>query len=204
MDGSWVVDPVVSISTPGDVIAGNNALTSRVETLGTTDLELRVSGSVGGPRATSLNYPVIELVNGASKAMTPRLDVTLPEGVTVSDISASEGICTGTTSLRCDFATLEPFATASVSLSVRASANGSFTSNVKVTVANDGNAANDSRDVAMDIKGETVSASNGPNGSGGGGRMEWLGLALLCLLAMNKARSRSGVAARQMGTFLVF
>ncbi|HUQ12583.1 MAG TPA: M12 family metallo-peptidase [Steroidobacteraceae bacterium] len=187
MDGSWVVDPVVSITTPGDVAPANNALTARVETLGKTDIELRVTGNVGGPRSTSLTFPVIELVNGESRAKTPRLEVTLPEGVTVADVSASEGICTGTTTLRCDFASLEPFAHASVSLLVRASSNGSFTSNVKVTALNDTNAANDSRDVALEINGATVSASDGPGkGSGGGGSLEWMGLAMLTMLVLRK------------------
>jgi hypothetical protein len=187
MDGSWVVDPVVSITTPGDVAPANNALTARVETLRNTDIELRITGSVGGPRSTSLSFPMIELVNGENKAKTPRLEVTLPEGVTVAQVSASEGICTGSTTLRCDFESLEPFARASVSLTVRASNNGSFVSNVKVSAVNDSNAANDSRDVPLEISGATVSASNGPKpDGGGGGSMEWLGLAFLGLLVTRK------------------
>jgi hypothetical protein len=188
MDGSWVVDPVVSINTPGDVAPANNALTARVETLGNTDIELRVSGSVGGPRSTSLSFPLIELVNGENKAKTPRLEVTLPEGVTVADVSASEGICTGTTSLRCDFDSLEPFARASVSLTVRAANNGNFKSSVKVVAVNDTNAANDTREVALEISGATVSASNGPGGGGGGGSLEWVGLAVLMVLVGRKAK----------------
>jgi hypothetical protein len=86
--------------------------------------------------------------------------------------------------LRCDFATLEPFAEASVSLNVRASVDGNFTAKVKVVAANDSNSANDARDVAMAINGAAVSASNGPQG--GGGRVEWLALAFLALLLLRK------------------
>jgi hypothetical protein len=154
--------------------------------LGTTDLSVVVDGAVGGPRATALNFPTIQVMNGASRALTPRLEVTLPAGVTVDDVSASEGICSGTSTLRCDFETLEPFARASVSLSIRATANGNFTSNVKVTAVNDVNPANDARDVAVDISGTTVQASNGPDGKGGGGRLEWLALAFLALLVLRK------------------
>ena len=143
-----------------------------------------VGESVGGPRSTSLSFPVIELVNGANKAMTPRLEVALPAGVTVAEVSASDGICSGSTTLRCDFATLDPFARASVSLSVRASADGSFISQVKVTTANDTNTANDARDVRVEISGATVSASNGPGG--GGGRIEWLALAFRALLVARR------------------
>jgi hypothetical protein len=197
-DGTAVVAPMISVSTPGDVFAANDSLTARVETLGITDVELRVTGSVDGPHSTSLSFPVIELVNGGNKAMTPRLEVTLPAGVTVDDVSASEGICTGTSTLRCDFQTLEPFARASVSLAVRASANGSFVSNVKVTAANDLNPANDTREVVLEISGAAVAASKEP---GGGGRIEWLALAFLAMLVARRwsvsriAIGRSAVTA---------
>jgi hypothetical protein len=46
---------------------------------------------------------------------------------------------------------------------------------------NDVNPANDARDVAMAISGSNVQASNGPDGKGGGGRVEWLLLAFLAL-----------------------
>jgi hypothetical protein len=154
--------------------------------MSTTDLSVVVDGAVGGTRATALNFPTIQVMNGANRALTPRLEVTLPAGVSVDDVSASEGICSGTRTLRCDFETLEPFARASVSLRIRASVNGSFTSNVKVTAVNDVNSANDARDVAMEISGTDVQASDGPSGKGGGGRMEWLALCFLALLVTRK------------------
>jgi hypothetical protein len=186
LDGAAVVEPVVRVSTPGDVLSTNDSVTGRAETLGSTDLELRVDGRLGGPRATSLNFPTIELVNGNNRALTPRLDVTLPAGVTVEEVSASEGICSGGDALRCDFDTLEPLARVSVSLRVRASANGNFTGSVRVTTLNDVNPANDARDVAMTIGDTPVQASNGPGGRGGGGRMEWLALALLGWAVLRK------------------
>jgi hypothetical protein len=181
-EGSWIVDPVVRVSTPGDVASGNNMLSARVETVGSTDLELRVAQTLGGARSATLSFPVIELANGASKAITPRLEITLPAGITLVEVSASDGVCSGTTTLRCDLNTLEPFAHASVSLSVRASANGSFLSQVRVTTINDSNAANDSRDVTLEISGGNAAAVSGPAGGGGGGRMEWLALLLLAFI----------------------
>jgi hypothetical protein len=190
LDGSSIVEPAVSVSTPGDVRSSNDRVVGHVETLGSTDLELRVDGSLGGPRATSLNFPTIEVVNGNNRAMTPRLEVVLPPGVNVADVSASEGICSGSSTLRCDFDTLAPFARASVTLSVRASTDGNFVSNVKVSALNDVNPANDAREVAVEIGGTNVQASNGPGtGKGGGGRMEWLALALLGLLVARKQRA---------------
>jgi hypothetical protein len=185
-NGSWTANPVVSVSTPGDVENGNNSVSAPVETIGGTDLELRVAANVGGTKSATLNFPLIELVNGDSKAITPRLEVTLPPEVTVVDVSATDGMCSGTTTLRCDFNTLEPFARASVSLSVRSSASGSFVSQVRLASINDTNSANDSRDVAMQIAAPTVAATSGPGGGsgggGGGGRMEWLALLFLALV----------------------
>ena len=193
-EGTAVVEPVISVSTPGDVFAANDSVTARVETMGFTDVELRVTGTVAGPRSTSLGFPVIEIINGGNKAMTPRLEVTLPAGVGVDDVAASAGICTGTSTLRCDFQTLEPFARASVSLVVRASANGSFISNVKVITANDVNPANDAGEVVLEINGTTVAASKEPGG--GGGRIEWLALALLAMLVARKRIVASTRVAR--------
>jgi hypothetical protein len=189
-NGSLIVEPVVSVATPGDVVSGNNSLTAQVETIGSTDLELRVATAVSGSQSATLQFPVIELVNGGSKAIAPRLDVVLPAEFTVVEVSATDGMCTGTTTLRCDFNTLEPFARASVSLSVRSRTNGSFVSHVRLNSINDTNPANDARDVTVEITAPIVAATNGPSGSngggGGGGRIEWLALAFLALLVARK------------------
>jgi hypothetical protein len=188
-EGAAVVNPVVRVSTPGDVVGGNNSVTAAVETFGSTDLELRVGAALSGPSATTLTFPLIELVNGANRAITPRVDITLPPQVTVVDVSATDGMCSGTTSLRCDFNTLEAAARGSISLSVRASAGGSFVANVRVTTANDNNPANDARDVTLDIAAPPVATQSEPStgaGKGGGGRLEWLALLFLALVKWGK------------------
>ena len=57
---------------------------------------------------------------------------------------------------------------------------GSFTSALRLTSANDSNAANDSKDLAIQVNDVTNASST--TGGKGGGRFEWLGLALLALL----------------------
>ena len=86
----------------------------------------------------------------------------------------------------CDFTELDPLATATVSLSVRGTATGNFVSALKLTASNDNNAANDKRDVAVEIAGGDPAAVSEGGGSGGGGRMEWLALILLLSLVLRR------------------
>jgi hypothetical protein len=192
-EGSWALDPVVSVSTAGDVASGNDKLTARVATHGTTDLELRVDPTLAGARSAALSFPLISVVNGIDKAFGARLDVTLPAQVTLVSVSASNATCSGTSVLRCDFTELEPGAIATVALTVRASANGNFVSAVRLSASNDINPANDARDVAVQISGVEVAAASTGSGKGGGGRLEFGMLGLLAILAARRRKPRNFV-----------
>jgi hypothetical protein len=186
--GSHTDDVSVSVTTPGDVAAGNDAIWGRVETHGPTDLELRVGASVGGAKMATLTFPQIDVVNGEDVAVDARLEITLPEQVSLVSISASNAICSGSTVLLCDFAALEANSTSTVNLSVRGTANGTFKSSLRISSANDRNAANDSREVAIQIS----NSAGAPQAQArsGGGRMEWFGLALLLMLVAKAACTR--------------
>ena len=76
-----------------------------------------------------------------------------------------------------------------MALNVRASADGSFVSALKLTASNDNNPANDTRDVTVEISGGSVAAvstnsGNASGSGGGGGRLEFWMLGLLALLAL--------------------
>ena len=184
-EGTHVEDVAVSVTTPGDVSSGNDAIWGRVETYGATDLELRVGASVGGPKMTTLSFPQINIVNGDEMAVNARLEITLPPQVSLVSISASNAICSGSAVLRCDFADLDANSTSTVNLTVRGTSNGSFVSSLKLSSSNDRNTANDARDVAIEIS-NSSGAPQAQTKSGGGGRMEWFGLALLLLLVVKK------------------
>ena len=191
-EGSWVLDPLVSVSTSGDVAGNNNTITARVETHGSTDLELRVDTAMTGSRSATLSFPLISVVNGVDKAFGARLDVTLPSEVTLVSVSASNATCSGTSILRCDFTELPAGVTATVALTVRANANGNFVSALRLSASNDMNPANDSRDVAVQISGGEVASASAPGGGGGGGgRIEFWMLGLLALLAARRHRVRN-------------
>jgi hypothetical protein len=93
--------------------------------------------------------------------------------------------------LRCDFTELEALATATVSLTVRASTAGSYVSSLKLSATNDINAANDSRAVAIEIAGSGAGPASASRG--GGGRLELWMLGLLAILAARRRTFRNSV-----------
>jgi hypothetical protein len=185
-------DVAVAVSTAGDVVSSNNEVRGRAEVMAPTDLELRVAASVEGSAGSTLDFPPISVVNGAEKAVGARLEVTLPAEVTLVSISAANAICSGTSELRCDFSELEANSTSTVNLVVRSAARGSYSSALKLTAMNDTNAANDSRNVAVQISGSSsAGVASARTGGGGGGSFEWLGLALLAGIASRRLAVRT-------------
>jgi len=155
-----------------------------------TDLDLRVGAPVTGFRNTTVSFPDITIVNGRDKAFGTRLEVTLPAGVTLASVSASNAICSGTTVLSCDFDDLEAGTVSTVNLSVHANEVGAFTTALKLTATNAESSANDSKDVALQISNaanaaQTAGGGQG-GGKGGGGRFEWLALAVLALFVVRR------------------
>jgi hypothetical protein len=180
-EGSYRYDAVARVSTPGDVNAANDVARGRADVQAPTDLDLRVAASVAGPSAATLDFPPITITNGGNRAFAARLDVTLPSGVSLEGISTSDAICTGTDVITCDFDELEASSTTTVTLSVRASRAGTFAATLRVSASNDTNAANDSREVTLDVSAAASRAVVSPSSAKtkGGGAFEWIGLALL-------------------------
>jgi hypothetical protein len=172
-------DVSVAVSTASDVVSANNAVRSRTEVLAPADLELQVATSVGAVSGATVDFPPISIVNGGTKAVGTRLEVTLPAEVTLVSVSAANALCSGTGVLSCDFGALDANTTSTVNISVRAGASGNHAGALKLTSINDTNPANDSREVMFQISASP--AVTAPK-SGGGGRFEWLTLVLLGLL----------------------
>jgi hypothetical protein len=192
-EGSYRYDAVARVSTPGDVNAANDVARGRADVQAPTDLELRVLASAAGPSAATLDFPPIAIVNGGNKAFAAHLDVTLPAGLALVGISASNAICTGTDVIRCDFDELDANSTSTVTLSVRASRAGTFATQLRVSASNDTHAANDSREVTLEISAAASQAvvSSSTAKSKGGGAFDWAGLALLSLIVARAARRKT-------------
>jgi len=173
-------DVAVSVSTLSDVVPANNAVKGRVEVLDPTDLELRVARTVAASSGTTLDFPSISIVNGATRAVGTRLEVDLPVEVTLVSVSAAGALCSGTTTLRCEFAEIQANSTATVNISVHAGARGNYASALKLSSINDTNPANDIGQVMVEISGSANTPA--PKSGGGGGSFEWLSLLLLALV----------------------
>jgi hypothetical protein len=192
-EGSYRYDAAARVSTPGDVNAANDVARGRADVQAPTDLELRVAAGAAGPSAATLDLPPITIANAGNKAFAARLDVTLPTGISLVGVSAANAICTGTDVIRCDFDELDANSTSTVTLSVRASHAGTFSAGLKVSASNDTNAANDSRDVTLEISAAASRALvSAPAKSKGGGAFEWAGLAFLSLLVARSLRRKTG------------
>jgi hypothetical protein len=187
-EGTYAGRLAVYVSTSGDVVISNNSESAQVETRGMTDLELSVAPMLSGPKSSTLTFPLISVMNGAEKAFGARLEVTLPAEVTLVNVSASNAICSGSRVVTCDFSELDALATATVALSVRGTAAGSFLSSLELTATNDNNATNDTGQVRVQIAGGDPAAVSGSEKSGGGGSLEWLALMLLGALVWRRSK----------------
>jgi len=188
-ESAAATDLLVGVSTTGDVSSDNDAVRTRIETYGLTDLELRVGAATSGYRNATVALPEITVVNGNDKAFGARLAVTLPTGVTLASVSAANAICTGTAVLTCDFSELAAGSVTTVNVNVLASATGTFTAPLKLTANNDANDSNDSKDASLQITepvNSAQTAGGGSKSSGGGGRFEWLALAFLALVVVRR------------------
>ena len=189
LEGNQESDVAVSVSAAGDVVSGNDVVRGIAQLRGVTDLELRVGAEMHGAVGEIAAFPAITIFNGADVAHDVRLEVTLPAQVSLVDISAANALCSGTTVLRCDFSALPANTMTTVNLNVRATASGRFSAGLRIGASNDTNAANDARDVAVDVS-AAATATNPPGGKSGGGAFEWLTLALLALAGWRRVRNR--------------
>lgn len=182
----------------GDNDVSNNSRNALVQAVEEGDVAVTAAAAEAtGTAGQSFSFPRITL-RRSGPAVDAHLELTLPSFVTVNSVSGV-GSCTGTTTLQCDLPfSSQEFQPVEVDLSLAAEAPGSFTSSVRVTSANDTNAANDETSVAI-----TVNAAPPPpppssvntggqssNTGGGGGSFEWLSLGLLAALVRRRPRKK--------------
>jgi hypothetical protein len=195
VEGTNEYDVTASVVTVDDVVAANDVVRGHATVQAPTDVELRAGANVSGSSQSTLDLPSIALVNGAEKAFSARLEVTLPPEVSLVGISAANSMCSGTVTLICDFPELDANSTTSIDIRVVANKPGTYTATLKFSASNDTNAANDVRDVTFQIGGTTPTATATAKSSGGGS-MDWLGLALMGTFLISRYSRRTRRACR--------
>jgi hypothetical protein len=168
------------------------------------DLEVTVgAASVSGTVGAAIALPRITVSSPGGLSEDVVVRVPLPAFVSVTSVSSSMGICTGTTLIECFIGSMLRDTSVTIDVSVNPTAVGNANAEVRVTSTNGVNSANDARSVSI----AAVAAapppapppSNPPVGGGGGsaggkkggGSMEWMLLGLLGALVWRRAgRSR--------------
>ncbi|HXF70773.1 MAG TPA: CARDB domain-containing protein [Thermoflexus sp.] len=101
---------------------------------------------------TELTYTVRVTNNGPLNATNVRVTDTLPAGVTLSDVSTSQGSCSGPV---CDLGTLNAGATALLTLRVRVNSNtpaGQLTNTVVASTSNPDDPANNTASITTQVQ----------------------------------------------------
>jgi len=149
-----------------------------------------VSGSVG----SKVSFPRITL-NTLAHTEGIWIEIPMPDFVSVDSISLANGICSGTTLLRCNLGIRDAGSTDTIDITLKLDGAGTFSSNLAVVAINDTNAANDTASVAIRSDAVVAPPANPPpgngssGGGGGGGRIEWLALSFLALVAARRVRA---------------
>jgi hypothetical protein len=184
----------VTVSAANDALGSNNTVYFNARTRQMTDIGLGVAQtSATATRGARLRFPLITITNNGALADDVVINIPLPSFATVDTISSS-GNCAGTTTLQCAFDSIASGASATIDVQLLTSAEGTFTSNVTMAVDNDSTSSNNAASVAITVTAPTAPPNGGGSSSSGGakkggGSLEWLALAFLGLLALQRARS---------------
>jgi hypothetical protein len=184
----------IEASAPGDANSGNGWPNVGFDILRNTDVSVSVAqATMSATTGSVFHLPLVTVTNTGSMASDTVVEIPVPPFTTVSSVSSAGGTCTGTTTLQCSFWSLSDGMRPTIDVSLLASTTGTFTSNITVRSANDSNAGNNGTSVALTVTSPTSGNGGGSSSSGGGkkggGSLEWLALAFLGLLALQRVRS---------------
>ncbi len=142
------------ISSSADINPANNSATiSATVNTPMADLALTKTASSGSIRLGSdLTYTLMVTNNGPLAADSVQLTDTLPSGVNFVSAAASQGTCSGTSSITCNLNSLANGASATVTIIVQPTAEGSITNTANVsTTTIDTNQANNTSSVTTTV-----------------------------------------------------
>jgi hypothetical protein len=187
---------VAHVSADHDIDHTDNDGSGAILVEGPADVAVTLRGpatAVANERFT-VGFDVANVTTDNAGTVTVKIDI--PAGTTVRSASLASGTCTSSSeSIECTLAPLSGGATATGSVSLMSSAQGSAALHAAVSGDYyDTNNANDTADLVVAVSGEASIASQSAapatgGGGGGGGSIGWL--LLLALAPLQRARRRA-------------
>jgi len=167
----------LAMQSDGKVISGINAGGNPAYQNGMARLmgnssSLAVTGSSSADSAKvgdEITYTVTITNNGPDTAEEVIVTDPLPSEVALSSAGASQGSCSGTTTVTCNLGSLDNGASATATITVNALSSGTLTNIIEVTLLGSDDPDADDNRISMEI---TVQGQGGDNGGGGGGGNE--------------------------------
>jgi hypothetical protein len=196
----------INVSASLDQNYANNNIRIPYTTIAYTDVQLQIAQTTAtAVNGTQLKFPRITVSTvGAYPARYPSVQIPLPSFTSVALVSGSSVSCTGSSTLTCEFFSMQPGESRSIDITLNTSGTGTFTSNLTMASGNDSTAGNNIGTVQLSVTapvpppptggdggssgGGSSSSGGGSSGKGGGGSFEWLALAFLMLLTVRRAQ----------------
>jgi hypothetical protein len=153
------------------------------------------AATAAGQMGATLTLPRITITSDAY-AEDVVVRVPLPAFVSVASISASQGVCSGSTTVECFLGFVASGSSVTIDVFVNASAVGSASTDVRVTAANGVNSLNDTRALSIATTAAAVAPPVDPpanppgGGKKGGGSFEWFSIAWLAVMVWRRGASR--------------
>lgn len=181
----------IRVSAPGDVDAGNDVRWLYLTLIDPSDAAL--SGSASSFTALvdqTFVYAFEVWVPGSKPIQELQVSLPLPSGFTFLSVTSDSIPCTATSgTVNCNIGTLGSGERRQISLNLRSSIAGSFSTTATLSAFNDIEPQNDSRTVPVTITSPAPPApAQSDSGGGGGGSTGWLTLMALGILACRRQR----------------
>lgn len=151
-DATSPISNTAEVSSPTDSTGGNNSSAAETAVLPASadvSIDKTANGSTFGP-GSSLTYTIVVTNIGSFPALGTTVTDVLPGEFALTSATSTQGTCAGTTTVICTVGTLEPAASATITLvGTLTSASGGVSNTATVTATNDIDPSNDSDTVVV-------------------------------------------------------
>ncbi|HLK05475.1 MAG TPA: C25 family cysteine peptidase [Candidatus Acidoferrum sp.] len=169
--GTVILNSADTTSTTADPNPTNNASTSSLLVENAADADLAVT-MIASPTpvfiSSNLTYTMVVQNLGLVDAANAKIVDTLPTGTTASSFTTTQGSCSGTTTVTCNFGTVTNGSSVTVTVSLTTPNNpGTLTNSATVSSTTTDPVASNNSATTMTVVQPLVCASPGKDGAGG-------------------------------------